>query len=148
MERDAVFKYKRAIIKIAREECIRYGMKNMIEDAIQEGYLAVLETQGDQGQKINAIRSRVRSMLRKERREKYIKDQLKSLGCPTSTLKADVLSEAEYMLHECGIVIVSELIKRLQEVGISPPSKPTLYRWLKEWSAERGLRHVSGYIPS
>jgi len=143
-----VLKHSELIKKIAKEECTRYGMKNMIEDAIQEGYLALIEVQDLPAvRKSEVIRARIRKMLRQERREKYIKEQLRSLGCPSSSLKADVLSEAEFLLQERGIVIVDELLRRLSEVGITPPARSTLYRWLREWSKERRLKVASGYVP-
>ena len=148
MEVEDVLKYGELIKRIAREECMRHGMKEMIEDAIQEGYLALIESKDlPTERKTEVIRAKIKRMLSQERREKYIKDQLRSLGYPTSSLKADVLSEAEFLLQERGIVIVDELLRRLSEVGITPPARSTLYRWLREWSKERRLKVASGYVP-
>ena len=145
----SVLKYKKLIEKIAREECRKHGMKEMIEDAIQEGYLALIEMdhlQLRETEVVQIARERIREMLKRERREKYVRDQLKDLGATTSTLKADILREAEYLLHERGILVIRELLRRLEEVGINPPSRSTLYRWLREWRDERGLKQVVGYI--
>ena len=140
-------------------------MDHLYEDAVQEGFLAVIEL-GDvvlPERMRSVIEARIARFLLKEVEQEDIKlawrykvqkeslprhDDGEAGGRMEMIIAREILlSQAEIMLRELGFVDTSMLRDRLKALGVNLPRR-TFYHWLREWGKSRRLRFIRGYIPS
>jgi hypothetical protein len=98
----------------AHKCCARMRMMHLLDDARQEGLLALFES--------TSVEDRIMDMLRREQKHMYVQKHVRrERGCrPTAesgrrVTREEVFAEADRMLKENGMVEYWALKKRLNE---------------------------------